>query len=169
VTGLAPGQRALLVHGLGAPDPVEVVEVLADGRCWVRYASGSTILVARSLVTAVAPSPPAMTRLHDVDTSIAAAAAVRLTLRDTQLAVLGALVAAGDRGMTDHEHEQVEPLHLEQDTAGKRRGELMAFDPPLVEDSGQRRQTPRKRWAKVWRVTAAGRLVWQLEQRQGAA
>ena len=82
-----------------------------------------------------------------------------------QVLVLTALAAAGDRGMIDHDHEAVNGL--KQDTAGKRRGELVADG--LVVDSGQRRKTPRGAKAIVWVLTPAGYATHRSLQRKGVA
>lgn len=97
----------------------------------------------------------ARARVSDPSTSHAAVAGVvnEYRLTGLQVKVLEALAAAGTVGMTDHEHQQVNGLG--QDTAGKRRGELVAK--LLVRDTGRKRMTPRGQLAKVWEITVAGR------------
>lgn len=68
------------------------------------------------------------------------------------IAVLSALVDAGPLGMIDHDHLAVNGL--EQDTAGKRRGELMEYG--FVADSGRKARTPRGKLAQIWVATDAG-------------
>jgi hypothetical protein len=164
-----PGDVVTLVHGL-PPTPSEPVTFvrLVDGRdrALVRTTSGADITVPCSLLDTggpVARGPGS--RVSDPDTARWAAEQAAQSLRDTQFAVLDALVRAERRGLMDHEHEE---LHgMGQDSAGKRRGELLALG--LVADSGTKRQTPRKRRAIVWVATARGRAVWQHHQREGAA
>jgi len=164
-----PGDVVTLVHGL-PPTPSEPVTFirLVDGRAraLVRTTSGGEITVPCSLLDDGQPAARgAGYRASDPDTARWAAEQAALSLRDTQLAVLDALVRAGDRGLMDHEHEA---LHgMGQDSAGKRRGELLTLG--LVADSGSKRETPRKRRAIVWVATARGRAVWQHHPREGAA
>lgn len=114
-------------------------------------------------------------RTNDRPTAVQAAMYVdqsdtRTPLGPMQIKVLAALVAAGGRGMLDHDHEPIN--RISQDTAGKRRGEMMdpaRFDPPLVEDSGLTRKTPRGRDAVVWRITQAGHDVYRSLVARGAA
>lgn len=88
-------------------------------------------------------------------------------LRDTQWRVLDTLVHAGRSGLIDHEHKARNDMG--QTSAGVRRGELLKLG--LVEYAGHMRQVDGGKGsrAKVWRVTARGRLVWQLEHERRLA
>jgi len=161
------GDVVTLVSGLD-PSPTEPVTFIrlvdGKGRALVRTTSGGEITVPCSLLDDGHPTSGARSRVDDVVTSRWAAEQVADQLRESQWTVLDALVSAGDRGLLDHEHED---LHgMGQDSAGKRRGELLALG--LVADSGLKRVTPRERRAVVWVVTARGRAVWQ-HHRRGAA
>jgi hypothetical protein len=91
-------------------------------------------------------------RNTDPETSHEAARANRNTDRARCEA---ALEARGPAGFTDY--ELADRLGLQQNSAGKRRGELR--DLGLVVDSGLRRRAPSGAWAIVWRsTTAAERL-----------
>lgn len=103
-------------------------------------------------------------RATDPETARLAAAAAERRLTDNQWLVLKSLVEAGRSGLLDHDHEARNGL--KQDTAGKRRGELQELG--LVEPTGERRHTPRKSLAGVYRATARGIAVYQEHQR-GAA
>lgn len=72
-------------------------------------------------------------------------------------AVLKALVAAGDRGMTDYEHEANGILRT---SAGKRRLELEMLH--LVERTKERRATDTHSTGIVFKVTPAGIRSWLL-------
>lgn len=148
------------------PTLVRVVTIdRVDGRVAVSTPSGATLTVARSLLLNHRPYPPAGHRLNDPDTAVAAARAQRSRLTATQAAVLSALVDAGVVGMIDHDHQPVNGL--EQDTAGKRRGELAALG--YVDDSGRTRPSPRGQQAKVWTITRAGRDAHARMARRGVA
>lgn len=153
-------------------DEVQVINRQA-GKTLIQFPHGATLLVATSLLS---PTPSHVRhRAADRPTAVQAAMQVdmpgtRSPLGPMQIKVLAALVAAGGRGLIDHEHEPIN--NISQDTAGKRRGEMMdtaRFDPPLVEDSGLTRKTPRGRDAAVWRITQAGYEVYRSIQARGAA
>jgi hypothetical protein len=118
-------------------------EKLADGRFRVWFPSGADLIVQAHHLGA---------RNTDPATSHKAAASHR-SWGDSHWAVLTALAAAGDTGMLDHEHQPIN--RLQQDTAGKRRGELV--ESGLVAPSGWTRKTPRGSDAMVWVITAKGR------------
>jgi hypothetical protein len=162
------GDRVTIVHGL-PPDGVDVGTVASlartDGKILIRFPAGGTLWVEPQLVDAgnvhVAPHRH---RATDPDTARMAAHRTAEQLREHHWLVLSALVSAGSKGMIDHEHEQINGLN--QDSAGKRRGELVELG--LVENSRQRRQSPRGRPAIVWQVTARGLAVYR-NHREGAA
>lgn len=162
------GDRVVLVHGL-APDGCEPVTLASeprhgDGKVMVRLPSGGTVWCDPGwLDPGVLPSQPRH-RTGDPDTARMAAHAAAERLTEHQWAVLAALVDAGRAGLIDHEHEARNGLI--QTSAGKRRKELERLG--LVEPTGQRRHTPTKHLAAVYRVSARGLLVWQHHQR-GAA
>lgn len=158
-----PGDRVVLEHE-GRADVVTIRAVLDGGRkADIQFDSGSQLRVPMSLL---GPTPAHhRARATDPDTSLFAAATATDGMTHTQIAVLNALAAAGDRGMIDHDHEPVNGL--KQDTAGKRRGELA--DRGLVADSGTRRKTPRGSKAIVWVLTPAGRATHRSLQRKGVA
>lgn len=108
---------------------------------------------------------PARHRIGDPDTAVAAANAQADRLTDGQWLVLDSLVHAGPAGLTDHEHEARNGLL--QDSAGKRRYELAALG--LAERTGTSRPTPRGKTARVYRATARGVQVWQIERPRRAA
>jgi len=86
-------------------------------------------------------------RVTDPDTSHEAALDYDEITRDTDRArAHRALIAAGDRGLTDYELADL--IGRQQNSAGKRRGELR--DRGYVEDSGRRRPAPSKAQAIVW-------------------
>lgn len=157
------GDMAVLEHD-GDADIVTVRAVLDGGRkADIQFASSAQLRVPLRLLGAVPAHHGA--RSTDPDTAVAAAATATEGMTHNQIAVLTALAAAGDRGMIDHDHEPVNGL--KQDTAGKRRGELVALG--LVADSGERRKTPRGSKAIVWVLTPAGLATYRSLQRKGAA
>lgn len=81
-----------------------------------------------------------------------------------RLAVLRALVHAGDAGMTDQEHEANGILRT---SAGKRRKELEQLG--CAEATTERRPTDTGAPAIVWRVTDAGVRSWRLVDPERAA
>lgn len=157
------GDRVVLEHD-GHVDIVTITAVVDGGRkADVQFASGSQLRVAMTLL---GPTPAHhRARVTDPETALAAAATATEGMTHNQVLVLAALAAAGHHGMIDHEHEAVNGL--KQDTAGKRRGELVADG--LVVDSGQRRKTPRGSKAIVWTLTPAGLATWRSLQRKGVA
>jgi hypothetical protein len=96
-------------------------------------------------------------RNTDPRTSQDAALAQGRKIGSKHYAVMKALVEAGPLGLIDHDHLAINGL--EQDTAGKRRGELMEYG--FVADSKRTRTTPRGSKAIVWIVTDAGERFWQ--------
>ena len=130
----------------------------------VRFPSGSQLAKVPLAMLGTARADHGH-RTGDPDTSVEAAVAASTDMTHNQIIVLRALAAAGTHGLIDHEHHPVNGL--DQDTAGKRRGELRALG--LVVDSGHRRKTPRNRNAVVWRITPAGTGVLNRLNRQGAA
>ena len=150
-----------VIDGL-ASSVVEVVRTLPGDRrlvCWPNL----TDTDGRP-ITAIVPAHllEPMHRTGDPATSIAAAKAQTGRIRDTQHVVLQALDNAGRLGLTDHEHEPIN--RLLQDSAGKRRGELVAMG--FVTHSGRTRPSPRGRESTVWVVTFAGQ---QYLRAQGGA
>ena len=70
-------------------------------------------------------APPPMVRQGDPDTSRAAAARIEPKVRTLHLAVLAAIDAAGEDGLTDRELEQLAQFaHYGPSTIRKRRSEL---------------------------------------------
>lgn len=123
-----------------------------DGSRWLLTWTGSTICVDARHCTQ--PTRPGV-RNSDPDTAHRAWEAQNTArISNGQLKVLLALAAAGDWGMTDHEHEPVNGLL--QDSAGKRRLELVRKG-LVAERTGFKRATPRGEKAQVWAITAAGR------------
>lgn len=158
---MKPGDSVLLVHGLGVPDRVRVLELLPGSRLRVEFPSGSTLIVQASHVTSGAVTAPGSGhRRTDPDTAIAAARASVKGLHAAQWQVLDAIVRAGTNGLMDCEHEAL--TGVRPDSAGVRRKELERLG--FVEDSGRRRQTPRGRQAAVHVATALGRLAWEQER-----
>lgn len=74
------------------------------------------------------------------------------TLRERALL---AIARADDRGLTDHELADATEVYLY--SIAPRRTELVRMG--WVEDSGDRRDSPMKRPAVVWVLTAAGRAA----------
>ena len=85
-------------------------------------------------------------RRTDPETSVDAAFDHPATRRGDQERVRAALRTAGAAGLTDYELAAV--LERQQNSAGKRRGELR--DAGLVCDSGRRRPAPSGSRAIVW-------------------
>jgi hypothetical protein len=144
----------------------------AGGMSNITFPGGAQLRVSSTLLTAT-PSH-VRHRTNDRPTSVQAAESIQASARSPlgplQVKVLAALAQAGGRGLIDHDHFNIS--NISQDTAGKRRGEMMdplRFDPPLVEDSGLTRKTPRGRDAVVWRITQAGLDVYRSLQQKGAA
>lgn len=162
---MKPGERVTLVHGL-PPNGSEIVTVIevSGSKVDVRTASGGWLRVQHDHLVAGSTTSPTH-RLGDMATAVNAGLAVEADLTNSQWLVLDALGKAGPVGLMDCEHEPVNGLR--PDSAGKRRIELQRFG--LVEDTHQRRVTPRNRRAQVWRLTALGVEVWQREARRRAA
>ena len=95
---------------------------------------------------------PGAVRASDPATSKAAAESVAPRSGTQRYRVLNALVRFHRQGMTDAELATFLAMH--PGSAAKRRGELA--DVGLVEDSGERRETPHGCMAIVWKPTAAG-------------
>lgn len=157
------GDHLVLSHD--GIDAVVVVRSVCDGgrKVDVEYPSGTQLRVALSLLGEVPVHH--RHRANDMDTAVSAAAAASDGLTYNQIQVLKALAAAGEHGMLDHDHLTINGL--EQDTAGKRRGELLEYG--LVADSGIRRKTPRGRNAAVWVITRTGHATLKDLQQRGAA
>ena len=122
-----------------------------DGSRWVLPWHGSELLIqARYCTTRNTPGA----RTSDIETAVAAWERQNVHgLSDNQVKVLTALRDAGDWGMIDHGHEAVNGL--KQDTAGKRRLELMSKG-LVAEKTHFTRQSPRGSRAQVWIITTAG-------------
>ena len=145
---------------------VTITRVFAGGtHVSVRFLSGSELVKVPITMLGLGARAHHGHRNNDPDTSVEAAVAASTDMTHNQIIVLRALAAAGTHGLIDHEHHPVNGL--DQDTAGKRRGELRALG--LVVDSGHRRKTPRGRNAIVWCITVAGTGVLNRLNRQGAA
>lgn len=159
-----PGEKLILTTPGGHDDEVTVESVCDGGRkVDIRFKSGALLRVP---VVSLSEVPAHHRhRAGDMDTAVAAAVAATDGLTFNQIAVLRALAAAGEHGMLDHDHHAINGLG--QDTAGKRRGELVRAG--LVVDSGLRRLTPRGRNAAVWVITPAGHAVLRALQARGAA
>lgn len=102
-------------------------------------------------------------RTNDRPTAVAAATNIRAG--SGKLKVLIALHAAGERGLMDWEHEEVNGLI--PTSAGKRRLDLLKEG--WVRDSGRRGKTPRDADAEIWQLTDAGYTYVASLQQQGAA
>lgn len=154
---------ALTIDGI--TDEVTVRSVCDGGRrVDIEFKSGAQLRVP--VVTLSEVPVHHRHRANDMDTAVSAAAAISTDgMTFAKIAVLKALAAAGEHGMIDHDHQPVNGLG--QDTAGKRRGELV--DDGLVVDSGIRRRTPRGRNAAVWVITPEGLAVLRALQARGAA
>jgi hypothetical protein len=94
-----------------------------------------------------------MVRRSDPETSKAAAHLANVTAGTLRAKCLFALADAGEGGLTDFELGRW--VGRQQTSAGKRRGELVVLG--LVEKTDEKRPTPSRAFAAVWRVTAAGR------------
>jgi hypothetical protein len=151
------GQRVTLLAG--APGDVDYVTTVGqprsgDGALTVRFESGATLIVDPRFVV------PGWLRIgpgaRNTDPETSHLAAVRDSLRDHQRRVLRALYEH-EAGLLDHAYPDLPDVNLGQDSAGKRRGELVALG--LVADSGRKGRTPRGKQAIVWQITAAGRII----------
>ena len=167
------GDRVTVVWGF--PPETWQAEVLSlpdnRGRASLRPVNadaGASLLVPIEFIDTatitVARATGHMHRATDPETSRLAAEAAAERLTEPQWRVLATLVAAGPRGLIDHEHEARNGLA--QDTAGARRKQLERLG--LTEPTGDRRLTPRGSYANVHRATARGIAVYQ-QHRQGAA
>jgi len=94
-----------------------------------------------------------MVRRTDPDTSRMAAYLANVTAGTLRAKCLLALADAGDDGLTDFELGHW--VGRQQTSAGKRRGELVALG--LVVKTTEKRPTPSRAFAAVWRITEAGR------------
>jgi hypothetical protein len=159
------GDQVTLSTDGGYVDTVTIRAIHDGGRkADIEFASGSTLRVPMTVLGTV----PTMHqyRTTDPDTSREAAESQTADLTHNQIVVLTAIARAGSHGMIDHEHEPINGL--DQDTAGKRRGELRDLY-GAVTDSGRRRKTPRGRNAVVWVITPLGQRLLTDLQRRGAA
>lgn len=84
----------------------------------------------------------------DAQTSLEAARSIEPHVARLERQVMTALSEAGEKGLCDHELEQV--TGLQHTTASARRRELVLKG--LVVETGERRATPSGRSAKAWRV-----------------
>ena len=102
------------------------------------------------------PAEPRRGAHHAMPRSTELEAAYRVMPRTgtQRLAVLLAIGAAGDHGLTDQEIAEQTGLYLY--SAAPRRNELMLGG--WVEDSGRRRATGRGGNAIAWRLTTRGRF-----------
>jgi hypothetical protein len=146
-----------------------VIRARIDGNRYeiqLRDGHGATLVAHERHLTVISPATAHGYRYRatDPETARLAAAAAERRLTDNQWLVLRSLVEAGRSGLLDHDHEARNGL--KQDTAGKRRGELQELG--LVEPTGERRYTPRRSLAGVYRATAQGIAAYQ-EHRKGAA
>jgi hypothetical protein len=156
------GDQVTLATDGGYVDTVTIRSVLDGGRrADIEFPSGSLLRVPMTVLGAVPVTH--QYRTTDPDTSREAAESQTAGLTHNQIVVLTALARAGSHGMIDHDHEPINGL--DQDTAGKRRGELRDHH-GAVTDSGRRRKTPRGRNAVVWVITPLGqRLLTDLHRR----
>jgi hypothetical protein len=173
---VVPGQRYMCtqpdVHGVAcAAREVVAVSKRPDGKVLVSFL-GTTMWVDPAVRLTPAPVADGVTDAHRAEVDVMALAAWVLRTQDDDRRsgrelVLAALVEAGRRGLTDHEHESRNGLI--PTSAGKRRGELR--DRRLVENAGTKRPTQTGERATVWRVTDLGAAVWQIidRDRRGAA
>jgi hypothetical protein len=154
--------ESAFIEAAGHVDEVTIVGQLGAGRVVVEFKSGSRLVCG---LHHLATQTHQRHRASDPDTSRTAARAQSENLTLNQMLVLKALVAAGDRGLIDHEHEPINGLW--QDTAGKRRKELEAAE--MCRDSGRRRPSPRNRPAAVHVVTGTGIAVYNAARARGVA
>jgi hypothetical protein len=161
------GDEVTLATDGGYVDTVTIRAVLDGGRkADIEFASGSTLRVPMTMTVLGTVPTVHQYRGTDPDTSREAAESQADGLTHNQIVVLTAIARAGSTGMIDHEHEPINGL--DQDTAGKRRGELRDLY-GAVTDSGRRRKTPRGRKAIVWVITPIGQRLLTDLQRRGAA
>lgn len=107
-------------------------------------------------------SDPPAHRHNDPDTS---RNAKQYNLKGDRIAVLKEFYhvhCRGLDGMTDY--ELAARLHKQQNSAGKRRGELR--DHGYIEDTPIRRAAPSNALCIVWRITPAGAAMARLFERQ---
>ena len=93
-------------------------------------------------------------RVSDPDTSQDAAASHKALRRLDRISALLAHADHQSTGLTDY--ELADTIKRQQNSAGKRRGELR--DLGFIEDSGERRRAPSGASAIVWRITDKGKL-----------
>jgi len=89
---------------------------------------------------------PSVPGHRGVDTSIAAARSLELSVGQLQRIALRAIRAAGSRGLTTHELAAVVKIH--RDSIQPRTSELR--ERGLIRDSGGRRQNATGKYAIVW-------------------
>ena len=163
------GDRVTVVWGFPPETWVGIVEALPDRKGLARIRPQNADPGAYYMVPIVNIDLGTITYGHrhratDPETARLAAIAAERHLTDNQWKVLKSLVEAGRSGLLDHDHEARNGL--KQDTAGKRRGELQELG--LVEPTGERRHTPRRSLAGVYRATPRGIAAYQ-ERQRGAA
>lgn len=142
-------------------DFVTIVSMVDGNRfADVEFKSGAQLRVQMTLLGQVPTHH--RHRAHDMDTARAAAQQTSSGLTDQQIKVLQALANAGEVGMLDHDHERMNGVG--QTSAGRRRLELQRMG--LVIDAGTRRSTGKAK-AAVWKITPAGRSVYEQLRKQG--
>jgi hypothetical protein len=134
--------------------PAVLLQANLDGSMWVMLPSGADVLIQPSMAVR-RPHTPGVRTTDPATAHMAWSTVNEHGLSAGQLKVLVALRDAGERGLIDHDHEQINGL--EQDSAGKRRGELVKKG--LVRARSEcpsRRDSPRGTPAQVWQITHAG-------------
>lgn len=155
-----PGEVAVARGDAGyaaAGQEITIVQHLPGERVRIAYVAepGSPKIDLIVPVATLVPLTPGA-RSTDPGTSHLAARNARRRLGANQRTVLAALVAAGDRGLTDF--ELAELTGRKQTSFGVRRGELVKAG--LAHNTGTTRLSDTDSAAAVWAVTQAGLEVW---------
>ena len=150
---LAPRARALAEHAAGLHAWAER-EGRADKPGWIELDRlvGRVLEALPELSDAGADAEGA-SHAHGPETERGAAYRNMPRSGSQRLRVLECLHAAGERGRTDQEMEEI--LELKRPSPGSRRGELVQGG--WVKDSGRRRSTDLGSSAVVWVLTAEAR------------
>lgn len=146
------------------PQWVTVISVTPKGTVNVRSDEGWALKMAATWLV----ETPAHHRHRSEDRPTSIAAAKKIKGGTGKAKVLLALAEAGEHGLIDHDHAPINGV--QQDSAGKRRLELMReYTPTPVVDSGRTRKSPRGDESTVWVITSAGYALARTLQARGAA